>query len=162
MPQVVTFDDWLKIDKAEVERGQAQGKPREKASGEQVEAPYLTQLPHATCTQPNHTQSSHPTCTHSPAVASPHPPHTTTPFAPKPPRAKHGSVICVGVCPGCKLLCGPALLLIDRALQHCSAPEEYVNSRLKLCRQRLSTMRMPLYACMQVVSVDDMLEIARS
>lgn len=28
--QVVTFQDWLKIDREEVERGQARGKPREK------------------------------------------------------------------------------------------------------------------------------------
>jgi hypothetical protein len=28
--QVVTFEDWLKIDREEVARGQAQGKPRDK------------------------------------------------------------------------------------------------------------------------------------
>lgn len=28
--QVVSFADWQKIDKAEVERGQAKGKPRDK------------------------------------------------------------------------------------------------------------------------------------
>jgi adrenodoxin-NADP+ reductase len=28
--QVVTFGDWLKIDREEVARGQAKGKPREK------------------------------------------------------------------------------------------------------------------------------------